>query len=445
MLSVENTGFIIMTPQNIDIVKVTVAACIRGNSPIVIDGYIDAAGVSKDLIVQVIGREGYIQMAKDSLDTLQSKVIELPSEFGFVDWLEATTQLEESLKRTLEGANAHRQFADELEDSGNGYFRNPLKPGVIVLRHMRNMGPVKHATAADLLTSSRTGVTAAKKYINGRLPLATYLGQLNIEEGRYASVTGVPEMADPITEESVLGAPLPEGSDGNPTVAATTIVDFPKATEITVLSDSYVSDGLVGTQDYQALALRTEAPAHGILERILSNPDRYLRLIHASLGLSSEMGELLESEDSVNTRGELSDCCWFSAVGLQALGKPLLSLEKYNASPIPAENIKGTLEFLNIVVAEFADFVKAHVFYGKQEFKGENGSKSSADELLEKSLHAILGLVAGLAVAHGTDFLSILRANIAKLSARYPGKYSQEAALNRDPAKENAAISAASK
>lgn len=76
--------------------------------------------------------------------------------------------------------------------------------------------------------------------------------------------------------------------------------------------------------------------------------------------------------------------------------------------------------------AEFQDMLKKHLFYGK-----------TLDEVnLKEEIGDILWYCAVALDALGTDFETVMKTNIAKLQARYPQKFTEEAAIDRDLDKE---------
>jgi NTP pyrophosphatase (non-canonical NTP hydrolase) len=72
--------------------------------------------------------------------------------------------------------------------------------------------------------------------------------------------------------------------------------------------------------------------------------------------------------------------------------------------------------------AEFQDMLKKHIFYGKP-----------LDEVnLKEEIGDILWYCAIALEALGTDFESVMQTNINKLKARYPQKFTEDNAINRD-------------
>ncbi len=84
---------------------------------------------------------------------------------------------------------------------------------------------------------------------------------------------------------------------------------------------------------YQILAMNTEASApHGLVAEVGIHP---ARMVHASIGLSTESAELLDAVkkmlfygkplDTVNVLEEIGDICWYLAILCDALN---IDLEK---------------------------------------------------------------------------------------------------------------------
>lgn len=71
---------------------------------------------------------------------------------------------------------------------------------------------------------------------------------------------------------------------------------------------------------------------------------------------------------------------------------------------------------------EFMDMMKKHLFYGKPQ-----------DEVnLKEEIGDILWYAAIALEALGTDFSEVMETNINKLKARYPEKFTEDKAINRD-------------
>lgn len=175
------------------------------------------------------------------------------------------------------------------------------------------------------------------------------------------------------------------------------------------------------SDDYQARALATESIPPSI------------RLVHAHLGLSSELAEIeacladFDDFDKVNFAEELGDMLWYVAVAADALERSM---------PVPDRvpehiSLRDTKRDLVVAVGMFADDLKKHVFYGSplREATMANQLQSVVDQingLIE--LHASQLEEAGAPAS----FEEVMRANIAKLAKRYGGEFSSENALDRD-------------
>jgi NTP pyrophosphatase (non-canonical NTP hydrolase) len=80
--------------------------------------------------------------------------------------------------------------------------------------------------------------------------------------------------------------------------------------------------------------------------------------------------------------------------------------------------------------AEFADMLKKHLFYGKP-----LDEVNLAEEIADNLWYCAMALR-----ALGTDFETVMERNIAKLRARYPEKFTEELAENRNLEKERAIL-----
>lgn len=207
--------------------------------------------------------------------------------------------------------------------------------------------------------------------------------------------------------------------------------------------------------NYSNLALRTESPLDAVVERLNKRPERYLRLIHSALGLDSELVELAASirdNDDTNTIGELGDMWWFVNTGFRALGS-IVDYSVYVDITVPeykGMRVTHLLEDLEIKVAEFQDHIKAHLFYGREEFKTPV-TKIASSVALTADLNAIAVCLAYLTRAalcnhpfanEGNVVAKVMEANIAKLRARYPDSYSDVSANDRSDEDERKAIDA---
>ncbi len=176
---------------------------------------------------------------------------------------------------------------------------------------------------------------------------------------------------------------------------------------------------------YQALALRTEAPM----------PTRQDRLEHAALGLFSEGGELTTQIKRIAIYGktldsldkgkslrshiaeETGDVMWYLAIISDVLGVNIFA--DHVPVMLPAEyeiTLKHPAFALGSVVGSAIDAIMDDGF--------------NHDELLEMA-KASLAVLETIALLTGTTLEQIAADNIAKLTLRYPDKFSAEAAEAR--------------
>jgi NTP pyrophosphatase (non-canonical NTP hydrolase) len=101
---------------------------------------------------------------------------------------------------------------------------------------------------------------------------------------------------------------------------------------------------------------------------------------------------------------------------------------QFKATRTLAEIDGNILDVLHMIigmqteVAEIADVYKKHIAY-----------KKPIDYVnIKEELGDAMWYIANLCNIHGWDLRDILATNIAKLEARYPEKFTEENALNRD-------------
>jgi NTP pyrophosphatase (non-canonical NTP hydrolase) len=179
-------------------------------------------------------------------------------------------------------------------------------------------------------------------------------------------------------------------------------------------------------QNYQALALRTEKPL----------PTRDARLHHAALGIDTETGEIAteikriaiygKAFDDVNKDGktirahvaeEIGDTFWYVAIAAAATDTDFFA----DVLPTlqPYEDLANVdLDHIAFALASASGrFAEAVV----------EGHSEMAAECLKRLGNILLDLSALI----GIPLNVILADNIAKLQARYPDAYSNEAAEAR--------------
>lgn len=93
---------------------------------------------------------------------------------------------------------------------------------------------------------------------------------------------------------------------------------------------------------------------------------------------------------------------------------------------IPAMDLLHASMGMVTEAGEFQDMIKKHIFYGKER----------DDVNLKEEIGDILWYCAIALNALGTDFESVMQTNIDKLAARYPDKFTEDKAIDRDLDKE---------
>ena len=165
--------------------------------------------------------------------------------------------------------------------------------------------------------------------------------------------------------------------------------------------------------------------------------DKMIRLLHAGLGLSSELTELTdayadpegEEIDWVNIAEETADLAWYIAVAVNTLGFDHEEISSHESSIEDLVNYKhsssalqGALLAAVSTTGDFNDLLKKHIFYGRE----------LNMEKLKETLSRMCLAISGLCVISGTTIEKARETNINKLRARYGDKFTAAAALNRD-------------
>lgn len=186
-------------------------------------------------------------------------------------------------------------------------------------------------------------------------------------------------------------------------------------------------------KQYCRLAERTEADP--ITVSIAGVDAKDIRALHAAMGLVTEAGELLEifnfPDHEVDAPGhieeEVGDLFWYVAVLINSgwiSGDQVRFIRKYARRQWMDDkkklNSHELARLLSISAASLMDALKKRLWYGK------------ALESEEPAIINILEALFMFCCVRGLDRGKILDANIAKLKLRYPEKFDQHLALNRD-------------
>lgn len=154
------------------------------------------------------------------------------------------------------------------------------------------------------------------------------------------------------------------------------------------------------------------------------------RLLHAAMGICTEAGELFELTSDLHMIEELGDLCWYLALG-------------YDAIDLAWDfELEGDIQFrgdtpvdsLAIYSSELLDVLKKQIFYGREFNVGR------VADLLFTMKQVVIGRLA--MVGDEITFDMVIEANIKKLMKRYPDKFSEAAANERDVKAEYAAMTA---
>lgn len=148
-----------------------------------------------------------------------------------------------------------------------------------------------------------------------------------------------------------------------------------------------------------------------------------INLLHSAIGVSTEVGEIVECVqnkkhadiDIVNLSEECADVMWYLAIPIRDY---VLNLKKLN-SLVP---IKTTVSQLVVDSANFLDMMKKAAFYGKI-----INIHEVEDHVINLYVHMIT-----MAHKYNFDLELAMKNNQDKLRARFPDKYDDEKALNRD-------------
>lgn len=163
--------------------------------------------------------------------------------------------------------------------------------------------------------------------------------------------------------------------------------------------------------NYIAEAIKTES-----VKFTPTNP----RLLHAVIGVNTEVAEILLATDEVNLREEVGDVCWYLAVACDEFG---IGFEDLYLLASDTDEEVDTPERLLRGAADALDYLKKTIFYGK--------------ELDTTVLASHLAVVyRSICDQMGEELRGVLDTNIAKLRARYGEVFTEAAAENRDIEKE---------
>lgn len=144
-------------------------------------------------------------------------------------------------------------------------------------------------------------------------------------------------------------------------------------------------------------------------------------LLHAVMGVITELEELLSGEgDEVNKGEEIADICWYLAIISREFN---IDFPKYEFRTIYDGDVNTKMVismYKNSSV--LLDLLKKKIYYNKP---------LSEDTFVEKTIH-LMHDVNDYCKYNSINISLVLDLNIAKLKARYGEKFSSDRAINRD-------------
>lgn len=180
--------------------------------------------------------------------------------------------------------------------------------------------------------------------------------------------------------------------------------------------------------EYVPLAVRTEKPLQGVD-----------RLVHACMGLVTELGEVtteikrmhiygkpFDAERKANILEEIGDVMWYIAILLNEI-VPVAQLK--DSPPFPDKLPEELSNWPALVLALGADC--GQICICTDVLGGDGEVEPEVVVAMMKSIAHIIGRLSFIALKCDSTIEQALAANIAKLQVRYPDKYSNELAEGR--------------
>lgn len=187
--------------------------------------------------------------------------------------------------------------------------------------------------------------------------------------------------------------------------------------------------------EYTEAAMRTLAFSHAPHSWQAQVPGQTYHLLHACIGLSTEIGEIIEccranKIDLVNLKEELGDLWWYAALLNHVIGPNVvvgvITPEHPNV-PLVLLVDEMLVDHVLEPLGDCFDVLKRRIYYGSD----DSDPKASQHRFSQASAAVICGLDM-LTLACGFSEQEVWESNIAKLSKRYPEKFTTVRAINRD-------------
>lgn len=176
-----------------------------------------------------------------------------------------------------------------------------------------------------------------------------------------------------------------------------------------------------------------------------------LRMLHAALGVTTEVAELMDCEglDEVALAEELGDVCWYIALLMSAVNRPLSDASDWADDIVSGDYDIGDVEMFEghdpaeLSDAPFEALVRGAIRWGaflndrvKRRFSyGNTNLEEWKDDHypLSMCVGALLIVITAIAASKGMALHQVLSANALKLSKRYGGEgFDAFLAMNRD-------------
>ena len=180
---------------------------------------------------------------------------------------------------------------------------------------------------------------------------------------------------------------------------------------------------VINADTYCDLAMRTNRWNQDPVRERLTNDA--IHILHAAIGLGTEVKELFEATDNVNIMEECGDFLWYSALMCKMFGVTIRDCILMADPQAPSGN---PLHWLNqpLIIAscasEIQDMVKKHIYYGRALDRLELLGRLA---LLLRSVERVCGDA-------GYSMEDAMARNIQKLRTRFPQCYTDANANERD-------------
>lgn len=168
------------------------------------------------------------------------------------------------------------------------------------------------------------------------------------------------------------------------------------------------------------------------------------RMLHAAIGLSTEIAELIEGvkkQDDVNVKEEIGDCMWYIATAANCLFEEkshliqIKIIKSHDEMKRLSESPINCLDNLVQLSSSILDDMKKVIFYGKREINQDFIDK------IENKLSEVTEYLYTLAAYYNITLSDCCITNINKLQGvRYQNGFTATDAENRDLNKEEAIL-----